>query len=188
MEILNHRNNLPTKTLAVRPGGAVAICVGNLVGAVSGWVRIRGQAERSIGLSASFWVRLCHPSTWRMGIWPEASSAQNNIAAVSADGSTVWVLIRRLNSIWSRFTRVGGASAFPLTARSRVKVKAAQRPLRSCRLSPCICAGICERRPGGALRPRQARRRRSPPARADVARQLPAGVLRTVRCRPGAGR
>ena len=33
-----------------------------------------------------------------MLICPEASSAQNNIAAVSADGSTVWVLIRRLNS------------------------------------------------------------------------------------------
>jgi integrase len=33
-----------------------------------------------------------------MLIWPEASSAQNNIAAVSADGSTVWVLIRRLRS------------------------------------------------------------------------------------------
>jgi len=33
-----------------------------------------------------------------MLICPEASSAQNNIAAVSADGSTAWVLIRRLNS------------------------------------------------------------------------------------------
>jgi hypothetical protein len=32
----------------------------------------------------------------------EASKAQNNIAAVSAEGSTVWVLIRRLNSWWSR--------------------------------------------------------------------------------------
>src|SRR5271166_5059517 len=33
-----------------------------------------------------------------MVIWPEASKAQNNMAAVSAEGSTVWVLIRRLNS------------------------------------------------------------------------------------------
>ena len=33
-----------------------------------------------------------------MVIWPEASKAQNSIAAVSADGSTVWVLRRRLNS------------------------------------------------------------------------------------------
>jgi len=31
-------------------------------------------------------------------IWPDASSAQNSIAAVSAEGSTVWVLMRRLNS------------------------------------------------------------------------------------------
>jgi hypothetical protein len=37
-----------------------------------------------------------------MLIWPEASSAQNNMAAVSADGSTVCVLIRRLNSSWRR--------------------------------------------------------------------------------------
>ena len=38
---------------------------------------------------------------WRGLRLDEASSAQNNIAAVSADGSTVWVLIRRLNSSWS---------------------------------------------------------------------------------------
>jgi hypothetical protein len=37
-----------------------------------------------------------------MLICPEASSAQNNIAAVSADGKTVWVLIRRLNSSCNR--------------------------------------------------------------------------------------
>jgi hypothetical protein len=47
-----------------------------------------------MGLVAS----VCHPSTLRMLIWPEASNAQNSIAAVSADGSTVCVLIRRLNS------------------------------------------------------------------------------------------
>jgi len=33
-----------------------------------------------------------------MVICSEASKAQNNIAAVSAHGNTVWVLIRRLNS------------------------------------------------------------------------------------------
>jgi hypothetical protein len=38
------------------------------------------------------------PSTLRMLIWPEASKAQNNMAAVFADGNTVCVLIRRLNS------------------------------------------------------------------------------------------
>src|SRR6266571_1655122 len=37
-----------------------------------------------------------------MLICPEASSAQNNIAAVSADGSRVCVLIRRLNSSCKR--------------------------------------------------------------------------------------
>jgi hypothetical protein len=37
-----------------------------------------------------------------MLIWPEASNAQNSMAAVSADGSTVCVLILRLNSSCSR--------------------------------------------------------------------------------------
>src|SRR5450432_1496516 len=49
-----------------------------------------------------FVARVCQPSTLRMLICPEASSAQNNIAAVSADGRTVWVLIRRLNSSCKR--------------------------------------------------------------------------------------
>src|ERR1700731_2004861 len=49
-----------------------------------------------------FVASVCQPSTLRMLICPEASSAQNNIAAVSADGSTVWVLIRRLNSSCNR--------------------------------------------------------------------------------------
>jgi Tyrosine phosphatase family len=40
----------------------------NLFGAVSGRVRISDQAARSIDLSASFWVRVCHPSTLRMVI------------------------------------------------------------------------------------------------------------------------
>jgi hypothetical protein len=44
-----------------------------------------------------FVARVCQPSTLRMLICPEASSAQNIIAAVSAEGSTVWVLMRRLN-------------------------------------------------------------------------------------------
>src|SRR6266702_2468738 len=42
------------------------------------------------------------PSTFRMLIWPEASNAQNSIAAVSADGSTGCVLILRLNSSCNR--------------------------------------------------------------------------------------
>ena len=51
-----------------------------------------------MGLVAS----VCQPSTFGMLIWPEASSAQKSIAAVSADGSTVCVLMRRLNSSCSR--------------------------------------------------------------------------------------
>ena len=39
-----------------------------LIGALSGRVRILGQAARSIGLSASFWVRVCQLSTLRMVI------------------------------------------------------------------------------------------------------------------------
>ena len=49
-----------------------------------------------------FVASVCQPSILRMLICPEASSAQNSMAAVSADGSTVCVLIRRLNSSCSR--------------------------------------------------------------------------------------
>jgi len=61
--------NLATVQAVVRYNvtGAVAICVG-IDGAVSGRMRIRGQAARSNGLSASFWFRVCHPSTLRMVI------------------------------------------------------------------------------------------------------------------------
>jgi len=48
--------------------GAVAMCVGIGVGAISGWMRILDQAARSIDSSASFWVRVCQPSTLRMVI------------------------------------------------------------------------------------------------------------------------
>jgi hypothetical protein len=62
-----------------------------------------------------------------MLIWPEASSAQNNMAAVSADGSTVCVLILRLNSSWSRsIVFVVRALRYWLDG-SRVKVKAGRR-------------------------------------------------------------
>jgi hypothetical protein len=40
----------------------------NLIGAVSGWIRILDQAARSIGVSTSFWVSVCQPSTFRMVI------------------------------------------------------------------------------------------------------------------------
>src|SRR5215472_12462615 len=66
-----------------------------------------------MGLVAS----VCQPSTLRMLIWPEASKAQNSIAAVSAEGSTVCVLIRRLKLLVQPFDGVGGAHAFPLARR-----------------------------------------------------------------------
>src|ERR1039458_9788884 len=56
-----------------------------------------------------FVASVCHPSTLRMLIWPEASSAQNSIAAVSAEGSTVCVLILRLK----RYLHVTGDRATP---------------------------------------------------------------------------
>src|SRR5438876_10168181 len=70
-----------------------------------------------------FVARVCQPSTLRMLICPEASSAQNNIAAVSADGSTVWVLIRRLNSSWSRPIALVVRALFHWLGGSRVKGK-----------------------------------------------------------------
>jgi hypothetical protein len=53
-----------------------------------------------LGLSVS--LSVFQPSILRMLIWPDASRAQNSITAVSADGRTVWVLMRRLNSSCSR--------------------------------------------------------------------------------------
>src|ERR1700686_1228445 len=70
-----------------------------------------------------FVARVFQPSTLRMLICPEASSAQNIIAAVSADGSTVWVLIRRLNSSWSRSIALVVRALFHWLGGSRVKVK-----------------------------------------------------------------
>src|SRR5258708_25971949 len=65
-------------------------------------MKVSFQAGRSIGWSLGFVASVCQPSTLRMLICPDASNAQNNIAAVSADGRTVWVLIRRLNSSCNR--------------------------------------------------------------------------------------
>ena len=66
--------------------------------------------------------RVRQPSTLRMVIWPDASSAQNNMAAVSAEGSTVCVLMRRLNSSWSRSTAFVVRADFHWLAGNRVKL------------------------------------------------------------------
>jgi hypothetical protein len=63
-----------------------------------------------------FVASVCQPSILRMLIWPEASSAQNNIAAVSADGSTVCVLILRLNSSCSRSIALVTGMRIPVPA------------------------------------------------------------------------
>src|SRR3954469_24193939 len=59
-------------------------------GVLSGAVKVSAQAARSIGGSAGFWARVGQPSTLCIVIWPEASSAQNSMAAVSAEGRTAY--------------------------------------------------------------------------------------------------
>ena len=81
-------------------------------------------------------VEAFQPSTLRMVICPEAIKAQNNIAAVSAEGSTVWVLIRRLNSSCNRSIAFDVRIDFHWLFGKRVKVKS---------LSPA---------PPGSLQPR----------------------------------
>src|SRR5580658_10907255 len=65
----------------------------------------------------SFVESVCQPSTLRMLIWPEASNAQNSIAAVSADGSTVCVFDPSLELLVQSFGRIGGPRAPPLARR-----------------------------------------------------------------------
>ena len=72
----------------------------------------------SIGLS-----RVCHPSILRLGVWPEAMRAQSSMGTVSEQGSTVWVLMRRRNSSFSRSMALVVRAAFHCAGSSRVKVK-----------------------------------------------------------------
>ena len=57
-----------------------------------------------------------------MMIWPDAISAQNNMAAVSAQGSTVCVLILRLNSSCRRSIAFDVRMDFHWLGGKRVKV------------------------------------------------------------------
>ena len=61
------------------------------------------QAARST-LLGERWVDRGFPirAIFRMMIWPDASSAQNSMGTVSASGRTVWALMRRRNSSFSR--------------------------------------------------------------------------------------
>ena len=86
----------------------------------------------SVGRVAS----VCQPSTLRMVICPEASSALNNMAAVSGDGSTVWVLMRRLNSSCSRSTALVVRAERHWPGGRRVKVNSRHRLPPGCRRPP----------------------------------------------------
>ena len=68
-----------------------------------------------------------------MTIWPDASRAQNSIGAVSASGSTAWVLIRRRNSSCSRSMASVVRADFHCDGSRRVKVNS--RSPASSRLS-----------------------------------------------------
>lgn len=62
-------------------------------------------------------LRIYREEKARMLICPEASSAQNNIAAVSADGRTVCVLIRRLKFLVPTLDCICVAYTAPLVRR-----------------------------------------------------------------------
>jgi hypothetical protein len=83
----------------------------------------------------------CQPSILRMLIWPEASSAQNNMAAVSADGSTVRVLIRRLRSRVSHYWRQAWQGAADQTdfhsLRRAVATQLREAEVREADVAPC---------------------------------------------------
>jgi hypothetical protein len=68
-----------------------------------------------------------------MAIWPDASSARSGIGTVSAQGSTVWVLMRRRNSSFSRGVASVVRAAFHCDGSRRVNVKS--RSPTSMRLS-----------------------------------------------------
>src|SRR3954468_16275425 len=102
--------------------GTVGNDVGIDYGVFSGGMRVSAQAARSIRGSVGFSARVGQPSTFLIVIWPEARSAQNSMAAVSAEGSTVWVLIRRLNSSCRRSTAFVVRADFHWLGGRRVKV------------------------------------------------------------------
>ena len=79
-----------------------------------------------------------------MVICPEASKAQNSIAAVSAEGSTVCVLMRRLNSSCSRSIAFVVRADFHWLEGSRVKVNS--RSPASSKLSATAVDGRVEQR------------------------------------------
>ena len=100
--------------------GAVSDYVG-IWGTASGWMSLSVHAARSIVRSSGLVGSVRQPSIFRIEIWPDAIRAQNSIAAVSADGSTVWVLMRRLNSSCRRSMAFVVLALFHWLGGSRVK-------------------------------------------------------------------
>ena len=101
--------------------------VSDLVEILGGVLRACGfgpdQAARSRVIGLDGLRKVSQPSTLRIWIWPEASSAQSSIGTVSAQGSTVWVLIRRRNSSFSRSMALVVRADFHCDGSSRVKAK-----------------------------------------------------------------
>jgi hypothetical protein len=63
-------------------GGTVWNVVGNAVMGVSGGLRLTAQAARSMTPSVGLVASVCQPSTLRMVICPDASSAQKQLRVV----------------------------------------------------------------------------------------------------------
>ena len=135
----------------------------------------------SIGLS-----RVCHPSTLRILISPEASKAQSSIGTVSAHGSTGWVLILRRNSSFNRLMALVVRAAFHCAGSSLVKVNS-----RSPASSKLSATARCFSR--HLLRPRcwhrSCRDSRCPAPHACASGHAPEGCDACERCSAGsAGR
>ncbi len=81
------------------------------------------QAARSRCVVSRGRDRVSQPSTLRIWICPEARSAQSNIGTVSAQGSTVCVLMRRRNSSFRRSMALVVRADFHCEGSRRVKVK-----------------------------------------------------------------
>ena len=79
------------------------------------------------------WSMVCHPSSLRIRICPQASSAQSRIGTVCGHGSTVCVLIRRRNSPLRRSMALVVRADVHCDGWSRVKTK--RRSPASSRLS-----------------------------------------------------
>ena len=91
------------------------------------------QAARSRLIGAMGWAKVSQPSIFRIWIWPDAISVQRSIGTFSAQGSTVWVLMRRRNSPFRRSMAFVVRADFHCDGSKRLKVNS--RSPASSRLS-----------------------------------------------------